>query len=229
MTVESSPPAGRRFFHENGLALAMFALFVLSFVGHVLAGSASSNDERREHGQPPLSLVAYVTSGELVESVFENWESEFLQMGAFVWMTVFLRQRGSPESKKCDGSEDTDEDPALHRHDPKAPWPVRRGGLALALYKHSLTIALLSLFALSFLLHAAGGAAAVNDEARLHGQPLVTTWSYLGTPRFWFESLQNWQSEFLSMFTLIVLTIFLREHGSSQSKPVAAPHEQTGE
>lgn len=155
----------------------------------------------------------------------ENWESEFLQMGAFVLLTAFLRQKGSPESKGFH-DEEVDREPLPDR--PGAPWPVRRGGLALALYRNSLSIALLSLFLMSFLLHAAGGAEEYNSEQGTHGGPMVSVAGYMGTSRFWFESLQNWQSEFLAVLSIVTLSIVLRQHGSPESKPVHAPHGTTG-
>jgi hypothetical protein len=160
--------------------------------------------------------------------VFENWESEFLQMGAYVLLTVFLRQKGSPESKKLEGDEEEDADPREARFDPAAPWPVRRGGAILWLYSSSLCIVLFSLFLVSFGLHAVGSTMLANEEAAWHEQPSQTVCEHLEEADFWYESFQNWQSEFLSMGVLIVLGIFLRQKGSPESKPVAAPHHQTG-
>jgi hypothetical protein len=160
--------------------------------------------------------------------VFENWESEFLQMAAYVVLTVFLFQRGSAESKDPDTPAEVDEDPRHHQHNPNAPGPVRRGGMAVKLYAHSLSIALGLLFLLSFLGHAAGGTKHYNDEQREHGQPPVTILQYMGTSRFWFESFQNWQSEFLAVGALAVLSIWLREKGSPESKPVHSAHSDTG-
>jgi hypothetical protein len=175
-------------------------------------------------------LSEYLRSGHFIESVFENWESEFLQMAAFVLLTAFLYQRGSPESRELEGNPDLDRDPRKDKRK-DSPWPVFRGGLVLTFYEHSLSISLFLLFAVSFFLHAAGGAREYNQDQLEHGaggNPL-TTFDYLGTSRFWFESFQNWQSEFLSVGALIVLSIFLRERGSPESKPVAAPHSETGE
>lgn len=218
-----------RWVHDNGLALAALALFVASFVGQVATGWAHHNDERRDHGQPPLALAAYLQSGAFVEVTAENWESEFLQMGIFVVLTAALYQRGSSESKSIEEPEAVDQRPEEARHDPDAPWPVRRGGLALGLYRHSLSLVLFALFAASFALHAVGGAREYSEEQQQHGQPGVTTLGYLATSRFWFESFQNWQSEFLSVGVLALLTIWLREQGSPQSKPVAAASRETGE
>jgi hypothetical protein len=218
-----------RFVFENGLALAATALFLVSFVGQIVAGHAVYNSEQTDHGQPTVDLVQYFGTGAFVEATAENWESEFLQMGIFVVLTVFLYQKGSSESKKFDEPEAVDQRPEDARGDPDAPWPVRHGGLPLALYKHSLSIALFGLFLVAFLLHAAGGAADYSDAQRQHGGAPVSMMEYLATSRFWFESFQNWQSEFLSVAVLVLLSIWLREHRSPQSKPVAAPHSETGE
>ena len=218
-----------RFLFENGLSLVMFGLFVLSFAGQIVAGRATHNDEQRQHGQPTLSFGEYLTSGAFVEATAENWESEFLQMGLFVLLTVFLYQRGSSESKRIEEPEEVDQDPREARDDPDAPGPVRRGRLALALYEHSLSIALLTLFVLSFAAHAAGGASDYNDEQATHGGNRVSMLGYIATSRFWFESFQNWQSEFFSVGLLVMLSIWLRERGSPQSKPVAAGNADTGE
>lgn len=225
----------RRFLHENGLSLVIFGITVLCLAGQSVAGLLSYNHEQQAHGQPLLDYLGYLRSGHFIESVFENWESEFLQMGAFVLLTISLRQKGSSESAPLDESEPEEpsqpSQPRQRPHEPAEddrPWPVRRGGLALRLYEHSLTIALFLLFVVSFALHGVGGAKEYNDDRRQHGQPLITTGQYLCSARFWFESLQNWQSEFLSVGALVVLSIFLRQKGSPQSKKVDAPHHKTG-
>jgi hypothetical protein len=212
-----------RLLRENGLSLALLALFVIALLGQALAGWRSDSEERRQHGQPAMPLPAHLASGTFLAATFENWESEFLRMGTFVLLTVFLRQKGSPESKKLDEPEPEDEDPAAHADDPKAPWPVRKGGIVLRL-----SITMLLLFVLSFLLHAAGSAWKASEEAARHGAPAVGLVENLGNAEFWFESLQNWQSEFLAVAALALLGIYLRERGSPESKPVAAPHGETG-
>jgi len=219
----------RRFLLDNGLSLAAFFFFILSFAGQIFVGQREYNDERQEHGQPAVTMSSYLTSGAFVEATAENWESEFLQMAVFVVLTAFLYQRGSSESKDIEEPTSVDQRPEEARDDPDAPWAVRRGGLALAVYRHSLSLALFALFAASFALHLAGGAADYNEEQRAHGEATISTLAYLATSRFWFESFQNWQSEFLSVAVLVLLTVWLREQGSPQSKPVAAPHHETGE
>lgn len=217
-----------KLFRDNALTLAFAALFLASLAGQILTGHAVYCDEAREHGAPAISLTGYLRSGHFLEAVFENWESEFLQMGIFVVLTKYLKQKGSSESRKFEGDEETDEDPRKHRHDPDAPLPVRKGGALLTLYEHSLSLALAALFVASFALHAVGGARAHAEEERRHGRPPEAISDYVTGPQFWFESFQNWQSEFLSVGALVVLSIFLRERGSPQSKRVAAPHAETG-
>jgi hypothetical protein len=217
----------RRFLFENGLSLVVLGLFAGSMVGQVATGFAEFNETNKAHGQPSVPLREYLRSGHFIEATAENWESEFLQMGMFVLLTVYLRQRGSAESKKLEGKEDVDEDPRRHAADPDVPWPVRRGGIALRLYSNSLVIAFAVLFLLSFAGHAWGGAREYSNDQLAHGQRPITVLEYLGTSRFWFESFQNWQSEFLSIAAMVLLTIWLRQHGSPESKPVAHPHRKT--
>jgi hypothetical protein len=218
----------RRFLRHNGLGLVLFGLFGVVIAGQALAGLAAHNDELRTHGRQPIGFGAYLTTGHFIEAVFENWESEFLQMGALVVLTIFLRQSGSPESKPLKGKEAQDKDPRAERRRPDAPWPVRRGGLALAIYQHSLSIALFGLFAVSFVFHALGGTAEHNAEAREHGEPTVSVVEFVSGSEFWYQSFQNWQSEFLSAGALVVLAIFLRQRGSAESKAVDEPHRETG-
>lgn len=219
----------RRFIKENSLSIVAVGLFLAVWmVGQSWAGLRAYNEEQRTHGEAPASYGEYLTSAHFGEATFENWESEFLQMGAYVLLTVWLRQRGSAESKGLDGDDPVDEDPGDHRHDPDAPWPVRRGGLALALYRNSLSLAFFALFALSWLLHAVTGAREYSAEQLAHdGQP-VSTWEFMQRAEFWFQSMQNWQSEFLAVAAIVIFTIFLRQQGSPESKPVHAAHADTG-
>lgn len=224
----------RKWFKSHSLSVVATLLFIISFAGQVLTGRADFNEDQKEHGGAPVSLVGYFGTGHFGEATFENWESEFLQMAVFIFLTAFLVQRGSAESRKPDddpeaGNEPVDEDPRLHRNDPSAPWPVRRGGIATALYRNSLSLVLFLLFLASFVAHAATGAVEYSQDQRAHGEATVSTLQYMGTSHFWFESFQNWQSEFLSVLAITVLSIWLRQQGSPESKPVHAPHEQTGE
>jgi hypothetical protein len=218
----------KKLLRDNGLSIVLFLLFAVSFVGHALAGWHQYNEDQREHGQTAAGFTAYLGTGAFGESVFENWESEFLQMGLYVVLTSFLFQRGSAESKDPDGGEEVDANPRLRRNRPGTPAPVRWGGLAYALYANSLSLALFGLFLFSFVGHVITGAVAHNEEALTHHQPLLTSLEYLRSAQFWFESFQNWQSEFLSIFAIVLLSVWLRQYGSPESKPVAAPHSQTG-
>jgi hypothetical protein len=213
----------KRFFRHNGLSVVLILLFVLTwFGGQFLAGHGVYNEELRRHGQRELSRWDYFRSAHFGEATFENWESEFFQMALFVWLTAFLFQKGSAESNDPD-------DPPGGRVQPRAggksPWPVRRGGLWLRLYAHSLSVALLGLFFVCFVGHALSGCRLENIEREFRGEAPQGLMEFLGSSQFWFESFQNWQSEFLSIFAMVVLTIYLREKNSPESKPVAAPHD----
>ena len=218
----------KRFLRDNGLGLVMFGFFALFLFAQSVTGLAVYNDDQREHGEATISYPEYLRTGHFVEATFENWESEYLQMGAYVLFTVFLFQRGSSESKDPDKEESVDEDPRQARDRQDVPWPVRYGGSVLRLYEHSLAVAFVLLFLFSFSLHAIGGAREYSQEQLAHGGHAVSTLEFLRTSEFWFQSFQNWQSEFLAVFSIVVLSIFLRQRGSPESKPVAAPHSETG-
>lgn len=216
----AKPPG---FWRANGLSLVLFALFAAALVGQALAGWQAHNAERLQEGRDALAWTAYLGSGHFISATFENWESEFLQMAMYVLLTVVLRQRGSAESRPLDPAQ---EDPRIDAG--PAPWPARAGGLLRTLYGHSLAIALGLLFAISFALHAWGSWRVARAEQALQGEPALSLAAHLGSARFWFESFQNWQSEFLAVLAVVVLSIWLRQKDSPQSKPVDAPHRQTG-
>lgn len=217
-----------RWLRDNGLSIALFALFAISVTGHAWAGWIVNNQELIRDGAAPIGLWPYLASAEFNSTLFENWESEFLQMAAYVMFTAYLFQRGSPESKDPDKAAAQDRDPKSDQNKRDAPWPVRAGGFARTVYAHSLGLSLLLLFVASFCLHWINSARHAVEEALLHGERPPTLLEHLGSAELWYESFQNWQSEFLSTFVLIVLAIFLREKGSPESKPVGAPHSQTG-
>ncbi|MDF2439219.1 MAG: hypothetical protein JWN98_203 [Abditibacteriota bacterium] len=213
---------------DNGLSIVMLSVFFVLYIGQTIAGWHDFNNEQQDHGRPEITYTRYLTTGHNISATFENWESEFLQMAGYIILTIFLFQRGSAESKDPDKPAPVDEDPAKHQDDPDAPGPVKAGGWRLKLYEHSLSIAMLALFALAFVGHAIGSTIHHNQEAREHGEEVVTVWENLGSSHFWFESLQNWQSEFLAVFCIVVLSIRLRQKGSPESKPVHKPHSETG-
>jgi len=215
----------RRALRDNGLSIVLFGLFVIALVGQAMAGWSVYNDDRLQHGLAQIGLFAYLGSAQFAEATAENWESEFLQMAAFVVLTIFLYQRGSSESKDPDKVERVDTEPTSA---PGSPAPVIMGGWVLALYRNSLSLAFIVLFLLSFLIHGVSGAKLDNLRRMEHGQPPEALLDYVRGSQFWFESLQNWQSEFLAILAMVVLSIFLRQQGSPESKPVATPHHKHG-
>ena len=210
----------RRWVRDHGLLLANAGLFVVFFAGMALAGVRAYNGDQLAHGGAAVSLWGYLRTGDFVEATFENWESEFLQMGMYVVLTAYLFQRGSSESKPPDSPAPQDEDPRDADKRQHVPWPVRRGGVVLSLYENSLAALFFVLFAASIALHAVGGARAYSAEQQAHGEAAVSTWGFVRTAQFWFESFQNWQSEFMAVGALVVLSVHLRQHGSPESKPV---------
>jgi hypothetical protein len=217
--------AKRSFFQRNGLSVVLVGMLMLCLAGQCITGWKVNNDEREEDGKAPLAFTAYLHDPHLLSATFENWESEFLQMAMYVLLTVRLHQIGSSESKDPDKEEEVDREP---RPGPDAPWPVRKGGWVLAVYRNSLSIAFFLLFALSFLLHLKGSYGVYVDEQTAKGLPPEALGRYVLDHRFWFESFQNWQSEFMAVASIVILSIWLRQQGSPESKPVDAPFHSTG-
>jgi hypothetical protein len=218
----------RTWARDHGLLLVNTALFLVFVTGMALAGARAHADEQMAHGEPAISFWGYLLTGDFIEATFENWESEFLQMGMYVVLTAFLFQRGSSESKPPDQPTPQDEDPRDSENRHEVPLPVRRGGWVLRVYENSLALLFLVLFLASFALHATGGARAYSEEQVAHGEARVTVWQYVRTAQFWFESFQNWQSEFLAVAVIVGASVYLRQRGSAESKPVAEPHHATG-
>jgi hypothetical protein len=211
------------FVHRNGLSIFALSFFLLFWALQAWTGWLHHNEELVEKGGVALSFGVYLGSGAFAQATFENWESEFLQMFLYVLATVSLRQQGSSESKKLEGKEDVDREP---KPSPQAPWAVRKGGIWLFLYKQSLSLAFLLLFLLSFGFHAWGSYADYRSEELLTGGTPDGVAAYFVQPRFWFESFQNWQSEFLAIASIVILSIWLRQHGSPESKPVDMPDDE---
>ena len=213
---------------DRALTLTLMAMFLLFLVGQFLTGLHEYNASQQDHHLPQVSKTAYFSTGHWWEAVFENWESEFLQMAVFVLLTTVLVQKGSPESRRAHSRELVDADPRDFADRPNAPWPVRRGGWVLRVYENSLGLAFVLLFLVSWVGHAIGGHVAYAEDQVEHGLARPAFTDYLTSSRFWFESFQNWQSEFLSTAVLVVLSIFLRQRESPESKAVAAAHSETG-
>ena len=213
---------------SNGLSIVLLGLFLITMGGQAVTGWKVHNQDQLEHGAEAIGFASYLGTGHFQEATGENWESEFLQMALFVLLTTCLYQKGSAESKRPNTVEEVDLDPRRFSGNPEAPWPVRRGGWVLRLYENSLGLTFVLLFLLSLWIHAAGGLREYNEEQAAHGQPAVSLGAYATSSQFWFESFQNWQSDFLSLAGMVIGTIFLRQRGSAESKPVHTPHADTG-
>lgn len=213
------------FFYQNSLSIVVVGFMLIFWFAQFYTGWKDHNEERKEHSRPEMSASQYLKSGHFISSTFENWESEFLQMAIYVLLTIGLRQKGSSESKKLTGKEEVDREP---KPGPRAPWPVRKGGWWLVIYSNSLSLTFTILFILSFWLHFTGSLVDYNDEQLSKGLQRESAAQYLSNVHFWFESFQNWQSEFLAVASIVVLSIWLRQKGSPESKPVDAPYDETG-
>jgi Na+-transporting methylmalonyl-CoA/oxaloacetate decarboxylase gamma subunit len=215
----------KSFWYQNGLGIVFLTLFILTLLAQAITGFIEHNAELEQGKAAAITFATYLHSGHFISATFENFESEFLQMALYVILTVSLRQKGSAESKSLDGTEEVDREPQAG---PDVPWPVRKGGIILKLYESSLFIAFLILFFISWGLHLYGSWVDHNEQNLLNGQPADSITNYLTQANFWFETFQNWQSEFLSIASIVIFTIFLRQKGSPESKPVDAPHSETG-
>jgi len=213
------------FFYRNGLTIVFLTLFIITLSAQAFTGWKEHNSELRDDHRTEIGFGEYLQSGHFLSATFENFESEFLQMALYVVLTVTLRQIGSAESKKLDGPEEVDREP---KPSAEAPWLVRKGGWASKLYSHSLSICFVILFLASWALHLYGSWQNHNVEQLAKHLPRESVFAYLGQAEFWFETFQNWQSEFLSVASIVFLTIYLREKGSPESKPVDAPNMETG-
>jgi hypothetical protein len=210
----------RRALRNNGLSLFFFAIFVAALVGQAIAGSAEFNNEAIAHGSETKSLPSYVVSADFGQAVMENWQSEYLQFTLFIFATVWFIQRGSPESKKP-GQVGT-------RSDAEQLVEARDRGLKLFLYSNSLLIVMAAIWIGSWLAQSLTGWRVFNEQALEHDETTLGWVQYVGTAEFWESTLQNWQSEFLAVGSMVVLSIYLRQRGSPESKPVGASDDATG-
>ena len=220
------PLSQRSFLKRNGLSLVLLLMMFLFIAGQVWTGQHVYNEERNEEGLAAVGVFTYLQTPHFRSALFENWESEFLQMGFYVLLTRSLFQIGSSESKDPGKQNEVDNEPDPSRKG--APWAVRKGGWVLALYKNSLSITFLLLFLLSFLGHFQGSFQHAVEEHLSKGLPPPTAGEYLMSADLWFESFQNWQSEFLAVASIVLLSIWLRQKGSPESKPVDAANMETG-
>jgi len=220
----------KRFVRDNGLALAFGALFLLAVGFQAIAGWQSFNDDQAWHHAPKISLFRYVTSSAYGAAVMENWQSEYLQFTLYILLTVWLIQRGSPESKEPgqEGGESDEEQKVGEHADRKSPRWAAAGGLRTWIYENSLIFVMATIWLGTWVAQSITGVSEYNSERLSHQLGVISWTHYLTSADFWERTLQNWQSEFLAVGSFVVLAIYLRQRGSSQSKPVGASHDATG-
>jgi hypothetical protein len=220
----------RRFLLENGLSLFFGTLFLGTLVGQSLAGQRTYNQEQLAHGSEAVSWFHYVTSSAFGQAVMENWQSEFLQFTTFILATIWLVQKGSNESKPLeDAGRESDQKQRIRGYAPDdAPRWAKVGGLRTLVYENSLLLVMALLFVGAWFAQSVTAWRFFNDEQREHDEATVSWGSFVRQADFWEQTLQNWQSEFLAVGTMVIFTVYLRQRGSPESKPVGAPHSETG-
>ena len=221
----------RGFLHQNGLSIGFGALFLGALVAQAFAGWSAFNDDQSLHGGGEISLGRYVASSSFASAVMENWQSEYLQFTLYILGTIWLLQRGSPESKQA-GKEglESERDQKLGEHaTPDAPRWASAGGVRTLVYSHSLLLVMGTIWIASWVAQAITSRSDYNAELLSHREDPISMVSYLGTADFWEKTLQNWQSEFLAVGSMSILAVYLRQRGSPESKPVGAAHDATGQ
>ena len=215
---------------DHGLSLFFFAIFVLALVGQAIAGHEAYNNDQLEHGGETISLGRYLTSSSFGQAVMENWQSEYLQFTLFILLTVWLIQRGSPESKEPgrEGLESDEEQQVGDYADERSPLWAKVGGVRQRVYENSLLIVMGFFFLGSWFAHSVTGWSDHNAQQIEHGEASLSWLGFVGSAEFWESTLQNWQSEFLAVGSMVSLSIYLRQRGSPESKPVGATHDATG-
>ena len=211
---------------KHALSIAFGAIFLLALIGQSFAGLQVYNDEQLAHGGAPVGYLDFITSSHFVIDVAENWQSEYLQFFLFIFATIWLVQQGSPESKKP-GEEGlgTDEEQLVHEHaKPTSPKWAKVHGWRHTVFSNSLLLVMGAIFLLSWLMQSLSGVIVYNEEQLQHGQEAIGWVEYVASAEFWNRTLQNWQSEFLAVGSMIALSIYLRQRGSPESKPVGSPH-----
>jgi hypothetical protein len=218
----------RRFVRDNGIALFFGALFLGSLVTQAWTGWHVFNHDAQAHGSETIGLGRYLISSHFGQAVLENWQSEWLQFLLFALATMFVVQKGSPESEE-EATMSSDKDERIGRYaQPESPRWAKAGGFRTTVYSYSLLIVMSVLFVGSWAGQSVTGWTEHNAEQSEHGQP-ATSWSgYVRSAEFWEDTVQNWQSEFLVIGAVAIFSVFLRARHSAESKPVGAPHAETG-
>ncbi|WP_053849172.1 DUF6766 family protein [Streptomyces sp. NRRL B-24085] len=220
----------RGFLRDNGLGLAFGIGFLLALAGQAIAGYADFNNQLTTEGLARIGFGEYLMSSDFAVDVTENWQSEYLQFFLYITATVWLLQRGSPESKemhKAGTESDRDQRVGRYAHRDSPRWAAA-DGLRRGLYSHSLGLVMGAVFVLSWLAQSISGVAAYNEEQLRRLEAPVSWSSYIGSADFWSRTLQNWQSELLAVASMAILSVYLRQRGSPESKPVGAAHTSTG-
>jgi hypothetical protein len=217
----------KRFVKDNSLSLFFLAIFLLALGGQAIAGHDLYNSEQLSHGGSPISLWGYLSTSHFGQAVTENWQSEYLQFALFALATVWLLQKGSPESKELDqAGTESDREQKVGRHARRdSPRWAKVGGPRTAIYSNSLIIVMGLIFLGSWFAQSVTGMSEFNGEQQDHGETGLSWWGYIGSSDFWEATFQNWQSEFLAVGSFAILAVFLRQRGSPESKPVGAPIE----
>jgi hypothetical protein len=221
----------RGFARDNALSLVFGGLFLFTLAGQAISGTADYNTQQVVNGLEPVTLFEYVTSSSFGVDVMENWQSEYLQFFLYIFGTVWLIQRGSAESKRP-GEEGTesDKEQRIGRHaDDDSPQWARTGGWRTAVFSRSLGLLMGGLFLLTWAASSIAGWAAFNSEQLGERQDPVSWFGYLAEADFWNRSFQNWQSEMLAVGSMAVFSVYLRQRGSPESKPVGVAHAETGQ
>jgi hypothetical protein len=219
----------RRWIKENSLSLFFGAILLLTMFGQSIAGWKDFNEEAVTHHEQPVSWARYLVSSDFGEGVMENWQSEFLQFSLFIAATIWFLQKGSNESKALDdaGLESDQKQRVRGYADARSPAWAKVDGVRRRIYENSLLIVMTAIFLLTWFTQSVTGLNQYNDQQAEHKQPKVSWGEYLQRGKFWNNTFQNWQSEFLAVGTMAVFTIYLRQRGSPESKPVGAPHDET--
>jgi uncharacterized protein DUF6766 len=220
----------RGFLHQNGLSIGFGVIFLAALAGQAVAGHADFNSDQVLHGGGEVSLGRYLTSSHFASAVMENWQSEYLQFTLFILATIWLLQRGSPESKEpSKQGRESESDQLLREHaESGSPGWARAGGLRTFVYSNSLLLVMGAIWITSWLAQSVTGRIEYNAELLSHRVDPISWTAYLGTAEFWEKTLQNWQSEFLAVGSMAILAVYLRQRGSPESKPVGSPHHVTG-
>lgn len=218
MQTRSLPRRLERLIRNDSMSIALFGMFLACAIGQGISGWTAYDVSLRQAHAAPIGLGAYLRTGNFLDGMFSNWQAAVLQLAVLVAFGSVLRQKGAAHSRK--------EEKISHR---RLNWKFgRRKNLSRWLYANSLSLALIAMFILAFLLHALFGEWKHNEDQALRHLPSSSFAAYVGSADFWFSVCQCWEAEFGAIGIYIVLSIFLRQEHSPESKSPEASNEQTG-